>query len=213
MARERQLIDKVEALKLASLIGCSGAHQGEGGGWMPCSSHEEMIRVSNRAEKYVPKKMKADPASDKERTKGRRKRRRKREFEKLGEAGISAIQSIDAGLVAGPPGSMITGKAANIGPEYVRETDPDVFLDPQSARARSRQLGCIGISRRISKTGRAVWMPCTNMSDYARLSGSTALGRKRKREMERQSVRTVLTDILKRRGRKSIAEQLGYRNK
>lgn len=217
MARERQLIDKVEALKLASLIGCSGAHRGEDGGWMPCMTHEEMIKVSNRAEKYIPKK-KSDGAVDeqkskeKKRTSGKRRKRKLGGFEKLGESGISGIVSIDSGIVAAPPGGMVvSGKSAQIGPEYVRETDPDVFLDPESARVRSRQLGCIGISRRISKNGRAVWMPCTNMSDYSRLSGTTSLGRKRRAEEERQRIRSVVADLSKRRGRKSIAEELGYK--
>lgn len=247
MATGRQLIEKVEALKLASLIGCSGAHQNDKGKWMPCATMEEMIEVSNRAEKYVPKKMKSDDEVAKEKVvKKRRRKTRRDDFEKLGESGISSIESIDAGLVSGPPGSMVVGKAsqgpcwpgyvqagmkpgkggkmvpncvpaeekaANVGPEYVRETDPDVFLDPESARVRSRQLGCIGISRRISKNGRAVWMPCTNMSDYSRLAGTTPLGRKRKRENEQSAVRTVLTNMLKRRGIKSITEELGYKKR
>jgi hypothetical protein len=82
------------------------------------------------------------------------------------------------------------------GPEYVRENDNDVFIDPESARARSRQLGCIGISRRLSKGGRVVWMPCTNMTDYANRTGSTALGRRniQRRDKERMesAVRTVI---------------------
>jgi hypothetical protein len=82
------------------------------------------------------------------------------------------------------------------GPEYVRENDNDVFIDPESARARSRQLGCIGISRRLSKGGRVVWMPCTNMTDYANRTGSTALGRRniQRRDKERMesAVRTVM---------------------
>ena len=84
------------------------------------------------------------------------------------------------------------------GPEYVRDNDPDVFMDPESARFRSRQLGCIGISRRISKTGRAVWMPCTNMTDYSNSTGSTSLGRrnmsKRREQETRNAVRTVLRE-------------------
>lgn len=84
-----------------------------------------------------------------------------------------------------------------IGPEYVRDNDPDVFMDPESARFRSRQLGCIGISRRISKTGRAVWMPCTNMSDYSRVSGSTSLGRRGQRRDMENTVRTIVSRELK----------------
>jgi hypothetical protein len=113
--------------------------------------------------------------------------------------GGGIIPGITNGYIA-PAGSGM--KAANspksmVGPEYVRDNDPDVFVDPDSARARSRQLGCIGISRRISKTGRAVWMPCTNMSDYSRVSGSTSLGRRgQRREME-NTVRTIVSRELK----------------
>jgi hypothetical protein len=88
-----------------------------------------------------------------------------------------------------------------------RDNDVDVFTDIESARARSRQMGCIGVSRRISKTGKIVWMPCTNMSDYARVSGSTALGRRHQTEEIRKVVRTVLKDTLKVR-KKSINEEI-----
>jgi len=92
---------------------------------------------------------------------------------------------------------METKAGGGVGPEYVRDNDPDVFIDPDSARARSRQLGCIGISRRISKTGRAVWMPCTNMSDYSRVSGSTSLGRRGQRRDMENTVRTIVSRELK----------------
>jgi hypothetical protein len=107
--------------------------------------------------------------------------------------GITNGYSAPAG--AGMKAASKPGKL--VGPEYVRDNDPDVFIDPESARFRSRQLGCIGISRRISKTGRAVWMPCTNMSDYSRVSGSTSLGRRgQRREME-NTVRTIVSRELR----------------
>jgi len=109
---------------------------------------------------------------------------------------------VQAGMKKGKGGKMVPNcvpegqqKSAK-GPEYVRDNDPDVFLDIESARARARQIGCIGISRRISKTGRAVWMPCTNMTDYANRAGTTALGRrnieKRNQNEIRRAVRTIL---------------------
>ena len=88
-----------------------------------------------------------------------------------------------------------------------RDNDVDVFTDIESARARSRQMGCIGVSRRISKTGKTVWTPCTSMSDYARISGTTALGRRHQAEEIRKVVRTVLKDTLKVR-KKSINEEI-----
>ena len=59
----------------------------------------------------------------------------------------------------------------------VRSTDPDVFSSPESARARSRQLGCIGIRRYSSDSGKPAWMPCTNESDYRRRMGTSEQGR------------------------------------
>lgn len=113
------------------------------------------------------------------------------------------------GLVSDSGIVMKSEIKANSGPEYIRETDPDVFLDPESARFRSRQLGCIGISRRISKNGRAVWMPCTNMTDYSRLSGTTSLGRRHQRENSQSIVRTILRQELnKLKRKKSICEEI-----
>jgi hypothetical protein len=105
------------------------------------------------------------------------------------------------GMKKGKNGQMVPNcvpveTKSSPGPEYVNENSPDVFLDQESARARSRQLGCIGISRRMSKNGRVVWMPCTNMTDYANRTGSTSLGRRniqnREKERMESAVRTVL---------------------
>ena len=52
-----------------------------------------------------------------------------------------------------------------------RSTDPDTFSDPESARIRSRNLGCIGIRRYTARDGKLVWLPCTNVSDYNRVTG------------------------------------------
>ena len=52
-----------------------------------------------------------------------------------------------------------------------RSTDPDVFSNAESARIRARNLGCIGIRRYTAGDGKTVWLPCTNVSDFNRLSG------------------------------------------
>ena len=52
-----------------------------------------------------------------------------------------------------------------------RSTDPDTFSDPESARIRARNIGCIGIRRYTARDGKLVWMPCTNVSDYNRATG------------------------------------------
>lgn len=230
---KNKLNQRIDALRLAKDIGCAGAHQMDDGTWMPCSSHEEMERISNIAEtsrwRTVVPGYKKD---DKTRRKGRRKMRRRDGWERLREAPIRGIATLaDGSLVSslsfgskninpcwdgyvmqgmkkGKKGKLVPNcvpvKAKSldccgskgVGPEFVRDNDPDVFLDPQSAQSRARQLGCIGISRRVSKNGRTVWMPCSNMSDYANASGSTALGRrnisKRRENETRQAIRTVL---------------------
>jgi len=52
-----------------------------------------------------------------------------------------------------------------------RSTDPDTFSNAESARIRARNLGCIGIRRYTASDGKLVWLPCTNVSDYNRVTG------------------------------------------
>ena len=224
--------EKADAEKLATAIGCSGAHQNEDGKWLPCATEEEMQKLSNEAE---PEK-KPVGFYDKKEGKPKRKKRGKRKrytgdnWENLRERPILGFDSLPGGgIVSGnnPPapavgetvtafgGGTIPGitnagsksleentetKSSRMsGPEYVRDNDPDVFIDPESARFRSRQLGCIGISRRISNTGRAVWMPCSYMSDYSRTSGSTSLGRRGQRRETESTIRTIVSRELKKK--------------
>lgn len=229
---------KLNALKMASNMGCSGAHKDKDGNWMPCSSHEEMQRISNAAEGDNWRSVVPGYKGEDGRVRGRRKRRRNDQWEELGSRGVISIDSLQGGGIVS--GQVVVSKTINPcwdgyvmegmkkgkngklvpncvpikkksfqGPEFVRDNDPDVFTDIESARLRSRQLGCIGVSRRVSKTGRTVWMPCTNISDYSRLAGTTSLGRRgKKRDFER-AVRTVLMSELKRPKRKvSIYEEL-----
>ena len=128
---------------------------------------------------------------------GRRKRNVSTYWEDLDEKPVMGIETLPGGgLVSGGPDFF--GKSSSfVGPVYVRENDPDVFLDAESARFRARQLGCIGISRRISKNGRTVWMPCTNMTDYANRAGSTPLGRRNQDRRFREAVREIVSGELK----------------
>jgi hypothetical protein len=230
------LVKKIEALRVAEMVGCTGAHQDKDGNWAPCSSPEELKKISAQAESddWIKKSATQSSVIEGE-TPFKKKKKRRDGWEKLRERPVQGINGSGPGVTSGPSrfstpqsvgsgvssGSVISGgptmnmfgasmaKAAMTGPEYVRDNDPDVFNDPESARARSRQMGCIGISRRISKTGRAVWMPCTNMSDYSRLSGSTSLGKRGKREQERSVVRTILREELgKLKRKKSINQEL-----
>lgn len=181
MAKKRQgLKDKERrtyALRMAIQLGCSGAHKMPDGSWAPCSSHEELVRLSNAAES-------SGWINDNSLNSLRRRDRRARE--------LRAKKSLF---------SVVSGKTA-IPMAAPRDNDPDVFVDPDSARLRSRQLGCIGISRRISKSGRTIWMPCTNMSDYARLSRTTALGRRGANMAQERQIRGVVQRELRRGQRK-----------
>ena len=85
----------------------------------------------------------------------------------------------------------IKNKSAGAG-RSVRPTDPDAFSNPDSARVRARQLGCIGIRRYNATTGGYVWMPCTNESDYRREMGTSNSGRlQRRREIQNEVRRFV----------------------
>ena len=228
--------NKIQALEVAKMIGCSGAHKTSEGIWMPCESPETLNEISTVAESsrwqtVVPKPGKetikkksldewfegygsngASQKSNPEDVRRFTRMKKGRKFKKRRNLPMhmGAIHLDGVGLVSGGGIAMKSkAKYSNRGPEYMRETDPDVFLDPQSARFRSRQLGCIGISRRISKNGRAVWMPCTNMTDYSRLSGATSLGRRHQRNSSRSMIRTVLRqELSKLKRKKSIADEI-----
>ncbi len=203
----KSITKKIDALKMAANMGCSGAHKDKEGNWMPCSSHEEMQKISNMAEGDNWRSAVPGYKGEDGRVRGRRKRRRDDEWEELESSGVISIDSLPGGGIVS--GQVSLSKSGLIGPEFVRDNDPDVFTDIDSARMRSRQLGCIGVSRRVSKTGRTVWTPCTNNSDYARLAGTTSLGRRGARRDFERAVRTVLMSDLKRPKRKvSIYEEL-----
>lgn len=97
-------------------------------------------------------------------------------WEKLREGGVVGIDTLaDGSLVSAP----IAGKDLDVTEidakgfvNFVsRSTDPDVFSDPDSARIRARNLGCIGVRRYTARDGKTVWLPCSNGSDYNRTMG------------------------------------------
>ncbi len=149
-----------DAMKIAKYMGCSGAHQRDDGNWLPCADEETLMRISNaaEAEKALP----------------RRKKKKRDEWEDLNEGGVIGIDTLpDGSLVSAP----IMGVKATMGQRIVRRTDPDSFSDRDSAKVRSRQLGCIGIRQYQGTDGKPVWLPCTNESDYRRAMGTSPLGR------------------------------------
>jgi hypothetical protein len=80
----------------------------------------------------------------------------------------------------------------------LRTTDPDVFTNPDSARVRARQLGCIGIRRygtRGGENGGMAWMPCTNESDYRRRIGIGPQARRDIRKREDDVSRRIARQI------------------
>ncbi len=194
---------RVFALRASQWIGCTGAHKHDGK-WMPCETHEELLRVSGEAE---PKKKTAfvdlHARYNTRKAKGKKK---KRGWEKLNESRPLGFATLEGGgIVSAPINSTIYsgGIKAYIPGVSPRDNDPDVFTDIESARKRSRMLGCIGVRRMPSASGRTVWMPCTNNSDYARRAGTTFLGRRGQAEENRRMIRTIVRRELQNETRRS----------
>ena len=198
---------KLFALRAAQWVGCSGAHKHDGK-WMPCETHEELQKLSSAEE---PKKKTA--IEDLHRRYNSRKakgRKKKRGWEKLNESKPLGFATLEGGgIVSAPINSTIYSGGIksyipNVSP---RDNDPDVFTDIESARKRSRMLGCIGVRRMPSATGRTVWMPCTNNTDYARLAGTTFLGRRGQAEANRRVIRTIVRREMRDESRRSNSRQ------
>jgi len=175
---ERQMV-----ARMARYLGCTGSHRGPDGQLMPCSSAEELTRISNRAE---PKK-KADV--DKPTRKRTGKRRRRDDWEELGGRGPVGIDTLPSG---GLVSSAVAVKTTFIyGRARPRLGDPDVFTNPHAARLRARQLGCVGIARRNTPEGDVVWTPCTNNSDYRRRMGIGPQAARDRRRAEEAMIRRI----------------------
>jgi antirestriction protein ArdC/uncharacterized protein YjbI with pentapeptide repeats/predicted ABC-type ATPase len=207
----------MRALREAQKLGCSGAHQNNDGRWMPCSSHDKLTQVAP-----VIASASRDAISQnrgKRTLKGSNKI--KKQWENLGQSGILNLGNVaGGGLVAGSPTGNFGGDAAGMSAKALpnifgpRDQDVDVFTDIESARQRSRQLGCVGVSRRISKTGATVWMPCTNMSDYSSLAGTTSLGRRHQKERLERVINAAIEKKLKKnnkRNKKSLAGDVNFK--
>lgn len=174
-----------QALEVARYLGCRGAHQREDGTWVPCATEETLQQISNQAETRTRSPLYKD---------GKRKRRKRKGWEHLLEGGVIGIDTLPSGgLVSAPISSKsMLGVSRN-----VRRGDPDVFDNPDSARARSRQLGCIGIRRYNAVGSGEAWMPCTNESDYRRRTGIGPQAQRDRRRSEQQLVQRVVNRIKK----------------
>jgi len=143
--------EKAKALRLASTIGCSGAHKLESGEWVPCSSPEEFAASKSAIEPRS--SLEEIETNHRKRTiKGRKKR--KRQWENLGERGIQSIDTIDAGLVSGSSMSKdiqsrtIGQKTASL---FVSSDLKRVF--PLAFELSSKKLGKTIRRARIAITG------------------------------------------------------------
>ena len=203
------------ALRAAQWVGCSGAHK-HNGEWMPCETHEELQRLSGEAE---PKKKTAfEELHSRYNTRKAKGKKKKRGWEKLKERKPLGFATLEGGGIVSAPivafPNVTLGSKAYIPGVTPRDNDPDVFTDIESARKRSRMLGCIGVRRMPSATGRTVWMPCTSNSDYARLAGTTFLGRRGQQETQRRMIRTIIRNEIRQQERrnsvrkKSLFEEL-----
>jgi hypothetical protein len=89
-----------------------------------------------------------------------------------GRGVIGISNTADGGLVSTPiAGKSDESTEKGFVPNVSRSTDPDTFSNPDSARIRARNLGCIGIRRYTARDGKLVWMPCSNGSDYNKRMG------------------------------------------
>lgn len=79
-----------------------------------------------------------------------------------------------------------------ISERLISATDPDVYRSPDSARIRSRMMGCIGIRRYGLRGGGYAWMPCTNESDYRRVLGIGPQARRDRERTDRNFVRRII---------------------
>ena len=214
--KEPETTTKDQALRVARMLGCKGAHETEKG-WAPCESHEQYSAIRKGKEEYLkvlaankkkplPKMVqrtkrletksdayyenRADALSISEirgcggvrivMLAGKRyytpcDHKPRKGWEKLDEKPITGIATLPGGgLVAGSfSGKSVEDDVVEKGfVNFVsRSTDPDTFSNPESARIRARNLGCIGIRRYTAGDGKLVWMPCTNVSDYNRVTG------------------------------------------
>lgn len=213
-----------QAMRVARMLGCYGAHQDAEGRWMPCVSHEVMTDAIRGQQKVRNEKTLTLSIETKVAVNGSKstevftsraealleaKKRRcggvrtimrdgvavysicnngqpvpkKNDFEKLDERGVLGIDTLSGGgLVSGKTLQIEEMDAKGFVNYVSRSTDPDVYTDPESARVRSRQLGCIGIRSYRASDGKIVYLPCSASPDYNRVRGLRGDGRPKKKD-------------------------------
>ena len=187
---------RADALRIAQTIGCEGAHEHDGE-WMPCSSHDVLMDVSNSAEddswlKTIDEKATTSLSG---RKRGKRKNRT-RHWENLKERtyGIESVPNV--GLVSGDASTAFSGSAGKAVRPFSPEVgDPDVYTSPDAARMRSVQVGCTGIRRYTTRSGRNVWMACTTGVTHDKLTDQGAYQGRRARLEDQRVQRIVKREI------------------
>jgi len=93
-----------QAMRVARMIGCSGAHQDEAGNWLPCPNPNALSEIIGSGKKELPK----------------RKRRgrggvRPNGYERLIERGITGIDTLPGGGLVSAPVGMKTARGGRSG--------------------------------------------------------------------------------------------------
>ncbi len=109
-------------------------------------------------------------------------------FEKLREGGVLGIDTLPSGGLVSAKDDIEEIDSKGFVNYVSRSTDPDVYSNPDSARVRSRNLGCIGIRSYTASDGKTVYLPCTNGSDYNRVMNLRTDGRPKKKKNEEKSL-------------------------
>lgn len=153
-----ELVSKINAIRQAKDVGCYGAHKSESGEWFPCSSFSDFIN-SILGEEVKSSRISFDEISS---WRSRRKRRgnpkKKRSWEKLGERGITGIDTIEGGgLVSAGINSGLSTKSINYAPinnnELGFKITRTIVSVPVKKRIKSinEELGVKSIGPKIRK--------------------------------------------------------------
>lgn len=125
------------------------------------------------------------------------------EWQDLTERGIVGIATLPSGgLVSASMGKSGFDEKAIV--RFIpRAGDPDTYTNQESARIRSRQVGCVGIRRYTARGGETVWMPCTTHVTYQKLTSQGAY-RNQPSVRDGQIRKLVRRELMRQRKKKSL---------
>lgn len=147
---ERPKPDRAQALKMARLIGCEGAHEGPDGAWMPCRSHEELLRVSEAA--APGKKSAADRREERRVARRRKKPKRTRPdgFERLNERPVMGVEALPGGGLVGVSSGAFGAKGARREVRRARRDRLAATVAPMRDRIVGSKRNRVGSARSAS---------------------------------------------------------------